>query len=88
MESNQFPNPENGQRTSSQGENEREQRSMWAQMGNYAQLAVVFPLATVIGWGLGVGLDHWLHTTWLNIVGLIVGIAAGFVELVRTAAKS
>jgi len=29
-------------------------------------------------------LDHWLHTTWLYLVGLILGIAAGFVELVRT----
>ena len=57
-------------------------------MSNYAELAVVFPAATVIGWLIGVGLDHWLHTTWLYIVGLLVGIAAGFVQLIRTASKN
>jgi F0F1-type ATP synthase assembly protein I len=58
-----------------------------AQWANYAQLAVVFPAATVIGWLIGVALDRWLHMTWLYIVGLILGIVAGFVELVRTAMK-
>jgi len=29
-----------------------------------------------------------LHTTWLYIVGLLFGIAAGFVQLIRTASKS
>lgn len=57
-------------------------------MGAYAQLAFVFPIATVVGWLIGVGLDHWLHTTWLYIVGLILGIVAGFVELVRIATKN
>ena len=58
------------------------------QMANYAQLAIVFPAATVIGWLIGLALDRWLHTTWLYLVGLIFGILAGFVELIRTAAKS
>jgi F0F1-type ATP synthase assembly protein I len=34
-----------------------------------------------------VALDRWLHTNWLYIVGLILGIIAGFVELIRTAMK-
>jgi F0F1-type ATP synthase assembly protein I len=62
-------------------------KNPWVQVSNYAQLAVVFPLATVIGFLLGKALDHWLHTTWLQIAGLILGIAAGFVELIRTASK-
>ena len=57
-------------------------------MANYAQLAVIFPAATVVGWLLGVALDRWLHTTWLYIVGLLLGIVAGFVELIRTATKN
>jgi F0F1-type ATP synthase assembly protein I len=65
-----------------------EKKNPWVQMANYAQLAVVFPAATVIGWLVGSALDRWLHTTWLYIVGLILGIAAGFVELIRTAAKN
>ena len=72
----------------SEATNDGQEKKAWAQMGAYAQLAFVFPIATVVGWLIGVGLDRWLHTTWLYIVGLIVGIGAGFVELIRTAAKN
>ena len=59
----------------------------WAQMANYAQLAMVFPAATFVGWLIGTGLDRWLHTTWLYIPCLILGIVAGFVELIRILVK-
>jgi F0F1-type ATP synthase assembly protein I len=58
-------------------------KSLWVQLGQYSQIAFIFPASTVAGWLIGVGLDHWLHTTWLYLVGLIVGIIAGFVELIR-----
>jgi F0F1-type ATP synthase assembly protein I len=48
-------------------------------------LAFVFPAATVAGWFVGEALDRWLHTTWLYLAGLILGIVAGFVELIRAA---
>lgn len=73
---------------SSDADAEKQEKKAWAQMGAYAQLAFVFPIATVVGWLIGVGLDRWLHTTWLYIVGLIFGIVAGFVELIRTATKN
>jgi len=57
-------------------------------MAKYSQLAFVFPAATVAGWLVGVALDRWLHTTWLYIAGLIVGIISGFVELIRAALSS
>jgi F0F1-type ATP synthase assembly protein I len=63
-------------------------KNMWEQLANYAQLAFVFPAATVVGWLLGAALDKWLHTTWLYLVGLLLGIVAGFVELIRTVSKS
>jgi len=63
-------------------------KTNWVELSNYAELAIVFPAATVIGWLIGVGLDKWLHTSWLYIVGLIFGIAAGFVQLIRTASKN
>jgi len=69
-------------------EQDPQKKNMWVQMANYGELAIVFPAATVIGWLLGVALDRWLHTTWIYIVGLLVGIAAGFVELIRTALKN
>ena len=62
-------------------------RNPWAQMAAYAQLAVIFPAATLVGWLIGAALDRWLHTTWIYIVGLVLGIVAGFVELIRIAAK-
>ena len=69
------------------GQEEKEQ-NLWVEMANYFQLAVVFPAATVVGWLIGLALDRWLHTTWLYILGLILGIVAGFVELIRTVTKN
>jgi len=60
----------------------------WLQLARYSQLAFIFPAATVVGWLIGVGLDHWLHTTWLYLAGLLLGIVAGFVELIRVVQSS
>jgi len=49
----------------------------------YSSLALVLPASTFVGWIIGALLDKWLHTTWLYLVGLILGIAAGFVQLIR-----
>ena len=56
----------------------------WVQVARYSQLAFVLPAATFVGWLMGAALDRWLHTRWLYLVGLLAGIAAGFVELIRT----
>ena len=70
-------------------EDQRESKqSLWVQMARYSELAFIFPACTVAGWLAGVGLDRWLHTTWIYLVGLIVGIIAGFVELIRTVTSS
>jgi F0F1-type ATP synthase assembly protein I len=65
-----------------------EKRSFFIALARYSQLAFVLPAATIAGWILGALLDKWLHTTWLYLVGLLLGIAAGFVELIRAALKS
>jgi F0F1-type ATP synthase assembly protein I len=65
-----------------------DKRSFWVALARYSQLAFVLPAATVTGWIVGALLDRWLHTTWLYLLGLLLGIAAGFVELVRTTLKS
>ena len=73
----------------SQGPEPRDRkRSVLVQLANYSQLAFVFPAATVVGWLIGAALDRWLHTTWLYLAGLILGIIAGFVELIRTVMSS
>jgi F0F1-type ATP synthase assembly protein I len=68
--------------------NSPDKKSPWIQLARYSQLAFIFPAATFAGWLVGLGLDHWLHTTWLYLAGLIVGIIAGFVELIRTVTSS
>ncbi len=63
-------------------------RNFLVTAARYSQLAVVLPACTVVGWLIGLALDHWLHKSWIYLVGLLVGIAAGFVELVRTVISS
>ena len=69
-------------------EPEPHKKNVLVQLANYSQLAFIFPAATVVGWLIGAALDHWLHTTWLYLAGLIVGIIAGFVELIRLVTSS
>jgi hypothetical protein len=56
----------------------------WVMVGRYSQLALVLPCATFVGWLLGTLLDRWLHTSWISIVGLLLGSAAGLIEVIRT----
>jgi F0F1-type ATP synthase assembly protein I len=52
-------------------------------VGEYASLAVLLPAATFVGYAIGYLLDRLFHTHFLYIPFLILGIAAGFVQLVR-----
>ena len=52
-------------------------------VGEYTSLAFMLPLATFVGYAIGYLLDKAFHTHWIYIVGLILGIAAGFVQLIR-----
>ena len=72
----------------SRQDQDSEKRSAWVQLAKYSQLAFVLPAATVAGWLIGAALDRWLHMTWLYLAGLILGIIAGFVELIRAVTSS
>ncbi len=67
---------------------ESSNRSFFVTLARYSQLAFVLPAATFVGWIVGALLDRWLHTSWLYLAGLLVGIIAGFVELIRTVVKN
>ena len=67
---------------------DREKRSFLVLAARYSGLALTLPAATVVGWIIGALLDRWLHTTWLYLVGLILGSIAGLVELIRAATSS
>jgi len=56
----------------------------WPMMvGEYTTLAFLLPVSALIGYVLGYLLDKEFQTNWIYIPGLIVGIAAGFVQLIR-----
>jgi F0F1-type ATP synthase assembly protein I len=52
-------------------------------VGEYTSLAFMLPIATFIGYAVGYALDKAFDTHWIYIPGLLLGIAAGFVQLVR-----
>lgn len=54
-------------------------------VGELASIGMAMALATVIGLGAGYYADRWLGTSpWLTMIGLGLGIAAGFVTLFRS----
>jgi ATP synthase protein I len=65
-----------------------QKRSFLVLAARYSALALALPASTLIGWVIGTLLDRWLHTSWLYLVGLILGIIAGFVELIRAVTGS
>ena len=71
-------------------ERDPQKRGFLVLAARYSSLALALPASTFVGWVIGTLLDKWLHTTWLYLVGLIVGSIAGFVELIRavTSAES
>jgi ATP synthase protein I len=52
-------------------------------VGEYTSLAFLMPAAALLGYGLGYLLDKEFETTWLATAGVVVGSAAGFVQLIR-----
>ncbi|MCC6589772.1 MAG: AtpZ/AtpI family protein [Bryobacterales bacterium] len=62
-------------------------RNVWQQVGRYTTLAFLLPCCVFVGYLLGWGLDKYFGTHWIYIPGLLIGIAAGFVELIREVSK-
>ncbi|PYX94584.1 MAG: ATPase [Acidobacteria bacterium] len=62
---------------------QREKKNFFLLLARYSQLGLTLPAATFVGWLVGAALDRWLHTKWLYLAGLLLGIMAGFVELIR-----
>jgi len=54
-----------------------------ALVGEYTSLAFLLPAATFVGYATGYLLDKAFHTHFLYIPFLLLGIAGGFVQLIR-----
>jgi len=59
--------------------------SPWKALGEVSTIGIALVVATVIGLAAGYYGDRWLGTSpWLTLLGLVFGIAAGFVSLFRS----
>ena len=47
----------------------------------------ILPAAVLVGFGIGYALDKVFHTTFLKIVFLLLGVAAGMIDLLRELSK-
>ena len=52
-------------------------------VGEYTSLAFLLPVSALVGYGIGYFLAGEFQADWLKIAGLILGIAAGMVQLIR-----
>lgn len=57
--------------------------NLWAQASRYATLGFVLPATTFVGYAIGYLLDKLFDTGFLWIVFLVLGVAGGFIELIR-----
>ena len=47
------------------------------------QIAFILPAAVFVGWIAGAALDKWLHQQWIYLAGLVLGVVAGFIQILR-----
>ena len=73
-------NPDNGT-------NNRE-KNVWRQIGRYTNLGMILPASVIAGILIGAALDRWLKTSWITLVGLLLGCVVGFIELIRGAMRA
>jgi ATP synthase protein I len=65
------------------------EQNAWKALGELSSIGMVLVLSTVIGLAGGYYLDRWLGTApWLTLIGLVLGIAAGFVNLFRSVRRA
>jgi ATP synthase protein I len=49
------------------------------------QIAFILPCAMLVGWGAGWWIDKHFHQEWATIAGLVFGLVAGMVSVIRMA---
>jgi ATP synthase protein I len=58
--------------------------SAWRALAELTSIGMTMVLSTIIGMAAGYYADRWLGTSpWLMLLGLMFGIAAGFVSMFR-----
>lgn len=54
----------------------------------YSEIGFIIPAAILLGYIVGKGLQHWWDKSWLPVAGVIFGVIAGFVSMIRLALQS
>ena len=66
-----------------------EEKGAWKALGELSSIGMALVVATVLGLVAGYYADRWLGTKpWLLLLGLGLGIAAGFVNLFRSVKRA
>ncbi len=63
-------------------------RSGWVQVARYSQIAFLIPCSLLVGYAIGYYLDKAFGTTFLRVIGLLVGMVSGFIEMIREIQKN
>ena len=64
-----------------------DKNSLPVQLGKYYGMIFVLPAAALVGFGIGYAIDKVFHTSFLKIVFLFLGVAAGIIDLFRELSK-
>jgi F0F1-type ATP synthase assembly protein I len=67
----------------SNGRTGKSERSFLISAARYTAIAMTLPVGTFVGYAIGYQLDIWAHTRFFKIVFLLLGIGAGFLQLIR-----
>ena len=70
------------------GETPEQKKNVWLLVAKYGHVGFILPACVFVGLLIGAGLDKWLGTKSLMLVGIILGSVAGFVELIRVMMKA
>ena len=66
---------------------DKQKDSLINQMGKYYSLAFLLPACILVGFLIGYFLDKAFGTSMLKIIFLLLGVAAGIIEVIRELSK-
>jgi F0F1-type ATP synthase assembly protein I len=61
--------------------------SVTRELGKYYNIAFLLPASILVGFGIGYVLDKIFGTSFLKIIFLLLGVAAGIIEVIRELTK-
>jgi len=69
-------------------EKPKRQESPLVTVARYSEIGFMIPASVIVGYLAGLAADHFLHTHWIYMLGIIFGALAGFVSMIRRALQA